>query len=128
MLLLIGKLLRSIALTVPLLAVALELWEQAVFVGAADGQIFEVPLSVTQHSLSAGSTRLAASSLEEQGIHLLTGHTAAVNSLAMTSGGYHLVSGLALMSRHLSSVQKTYFSSGIAKERCLWTEQKYRAT
>ena len=105
--LLAGRLLRSVALPVPLLAVVLELWEQAVFVGAADGKIFEVPLVVKQHS--NGKTLLSGHGHKDLGIHVLAGHTGAVNSLATTSCGYNLVSGSfyvssASLGRHLTDL------------------------
>ena len=92
----VGKLLRSIALPVPLLAVVLDLWEQTVFVGSSDGQIFQIAVVSQLGSSPVGTTSLAGASLEEQGVHSLTGHTGAVNSLSVTSCGYHLVSGLAI--------------------------------
>lgn len=88
-------------LSAPLLSVQMGFWEEAVFAGSEDGRIFEIGLLSRQArdpSGTAGNLSETVGSSADPGAVALIGHTAAVNSLAMTSNGCNLISG-----EHLTS-------------------------
>lgn len=83
-------------LPVPLLSVQMGLWEEAVYTGAEDGRVFEIGLLGGQEGdFKKASPHLSSTtSLGDKECRVLLGHTGAVNSLAMTSHGHNLLSGM----------------------------------
>lgn len=70
-----------------------DVWHRSMYLGAADGRIFEVPMN-EEHDDKSRAT--IPDNLAEAGIEILAGHSRAVNSLGTSTSGYELVSGNAI--------------------------------
>ena len=68
-------------------------WESCVYLGGADGRIFQADLQRRAETDAFVDGSTMPNSLQQQGIHVLSGHARSVSSLACTMDSFHLVSG-----------------------------------
>ena len=78
---------------VPLHSVVMDHWESCVYLGGADGRIFQATLQRRAETDAFIDGTSMPNSLQQQGVHVLAGHARSVSSLACTMDSFHLVSG-----------------------------------
>ena len=108
-----GTLLRSVSFPVPLHSVAADPAEHALYLGGADGRIFEVSLAGPRPApdptaflglpgsgtnLVAGSGAISGSEAGEWSV--MEGHARCVTCLACTTDGGHMLSGARMLPAH----------------------------
>ncbi len=112
-----GTLLRSVSFLVSLHSVAADPAEHALYLGGADGRIFEVSLAGLRPTpdptaflgvpgsgtnLGAGSGAISGSEAGEWSV--MEGHARCVTCLACTTDGGHMLSGARMLPAHAYSL------------------------